>query len=115
MIDTLKIDECLFLCPNMIFLVVAVTLPSKLAIFPLFFIRDHRKRTKPARGHTISLRPRNILTSPTLDSIERVCFYSMQNGRHGRDENRNLCAVFLSSARASLHFSRVLKNSLVLI
>ena len=59
----------------MIFLVVAVTLPSKLAIFPLFFIRDHRKRTKPARGHTISLRPRNILTSPTLDSIERIFFF----------------------------------------
>ena len=34
----------------MILLVVAVTLPSKLTIFPPFYIRDHRKGTKPARG-----------------------------------------------------------------
>ena len=34
----------------MILLVIAVTLPSKLAIFPPFYIRDHRKGTKPARG-----------------------------------------------------------------
>ena len=34
----------------MILLVVAVTIHSKLAIFPPFYIRDHRKGTKPARG-----------------------------------------------------------------
>ena len=39
-----------FCVQNMILLVIAVTLPSKLAIFPPFYIRDHRKGTKPARG-----------------------------------------------------------------
>ena len=39
-----------FCVQNTILLVIAVTLPSKLAIFPPFYIRDHREGTKPARG-----------------------------------------------------------------
>ena len=38
--------------------------------------------------------PMQILISPTPDSIKRVCFYSMENGRDGRDENtKPLCCL----------------------